>query len=121
MVLAGGGLVPNTTAQGLAAAAVAASAVNIGGGFTITQRMLDMFKRPTDPPEYNHLFAIPGAAMLATYAAGHFTGAFVRHGGGRAGGGLDTWGCCRPDGATPDPSARLHRSAQTRRQPLGQS
>ncbi len=74
MVLAGGGLVPNTTAQGLAAAAVAASAVNIGGGFTITQRMLDMFKRPTDPPEYNHLFAIPGAAMLATYAAGHFTG-----------------------------------------------
>ena len=43
-VLAGGGLVPNTTAQGLAAAAVAASAVNIGGGFTITQRMLDMFK-----------------------------------------------------------------------------
>lgn len=37
--------------------------------------MLDMFKRPTDPPEYNQLFAIPGAAMLATYAAGHFTGA----------------------------------------------
>ena len=37
--------------------------------------MLDMFKRPTDPPEYNQLYAIPGAAMLAVYAAGHFTGA----------------------------------------------
>lgn len=36
--------------------------------------MLDMFKRPTDPPEYNQLYAIPGLAMLATYAAGHFTG-----------------------------------------------
>jgi hypothetical protein len=40
--------------------------------------MLDMFKRPDDPPEYNKLYAIPGAAMLATYAAGHFTGTRVR-------------------------------------------
>jgi len=28
----------------LAATAVTASAINIGGGFTITQRMLDMFR-----------------------------------------------------------------------------
>jgi H+-translocating NAD(P) transhydrogenase len=74
MVLAGGGLLPSTTAQALAGTAVAASAVNIGGGFTITQRMLDMFKRPTDPPEYNHLYAIPAGAALATYAAGHLAG-----------------------------------------------
>jgi H+-translocating NAD(P) transhydrogenase len=53
---------------------VLASAVNIGGGFTITQRMLDMFRRPTDPPEYNKLYAIPAAAMLATYTAGHVAG-----------------------------------------------
>ncbi|KAI3433374.1 hypothetical protein D9Q98_003191 [Chlorella vulgaris] len=74
MVLAGGGLLPHTTAQTLAAGAMLASAVNIGGGFTITQRMLDMFKRPDDPPQYNKLYAIPGAAMLAAYAAGHYTG-----------------------------------------------
>lgn len=37
MVLAGGGLLPHTTAQTLAAGAMLASAVNIGGGFTITQ------------------------------------------------------------------------------------
>ena len=37
MVLAGGGLVPGNTAQTLAAGAMLASAVNIGGGFTITQ------------------------------------------------------------------------------------
>ncbi len=60
IVLAGGGYLPSTTAQGLAALAVLTSAINIGGGFTITQRMLDMFKRPTDPVEHNYLYAIPG-------------------------------------------------------------
>lgn len=39
------------------------------GGFLITQRMLDMFKRPTDPPEYNYLYAIPGAAFIGGYGA----------------------------------------------------
>ncbi len=34
-----------------------------------------MFKRPTDPPEYNQLYAIPAGALLAAYAAGHFMGA----------------------------------------------
>ena len=37
MVLAGGGLVPGSATQALAALAVLVSAVNIGGGFTITQ------------------------------------------------------------------------------------
>ena len=36
--------------------------------------MLNMFKRPTDPPEYNALYLIPAAAALGTYAAGHFLG-----------------------------------------------
>ncbi|KAG2488659.1 hypothetical protein HYH03_012821 [Edaphochlamys debaryana] len=70
MVLAGGGLIPDTPARGLAALAVGASAINIGGGFTITQRMLDMFKRPTDPIEYNHLYAIPAGTLVAGYLAG---------------------------------------------------
>jgi H+-translocating NAD(P) transhydrogenase len=74
MVLAGGGLVPHTAPQWLAATAVAASAVNIGGGFTVTQRMLDMFKRPTDPPEHNSLFAIPAAALIGGFVAGRIAG-----------------------------------------------
>lgn len=37
MVLAGGGWLPGNAAQALAALAVLVSAVNIGGGFTITQ------------------------------------------------------------------------------------
>lgn len=35
----------------------------------ITQRMLDMFKRPTDPPEYNYLYMLPGAAFIGGYGA----------------------------------------------------
>jgi H+-translocating NAD(P) transhydrogenase len=38
MLLLGGGLVPDTLARRLAAAAVVTSAVNIGGGFAITQK-----------------------------------------------------------------------------------
>ncbi|KAK9824598.1 hypothetical protein WJX72_011597 [[Myrmecia] bisecta] len=74
MVLMGGSYMPHTTSQALATTAVLASAINIGGGFTITQRMLDMFKRPDDPEEHNHLYAIPAAAMIGTYAVGHLAG-----------------------------------------------
>ena len=45
MLLMGGGYMPSTTSQALAATAAFISAINIGGGFTVTQRMLDMFKR----------------------------------------------------------------------------
>ena len=38
MLLLGGGVLPTSVAQSLATAAVLTSAVNIGGGFTITQR-----------------------------------------------------------------------------------
>ena len=53
ILLMGGGLMPHTTAQWFAATAAFISSINIAGGFIITQRMLDMFKRPTDPPEYS--------------------------------------------------------------------
>ena len=39
------------------------------------QRMLDMFRRHGDPPEFNHLYALPAAATLGVYAAGQLTGA----------------------------------------------
>ncbi|KAG8145050.1 hypothetical protein E2320_013433 [Naja naja] len=38
-------------------------------GFLITQRMLDMFKRPTDPPEYNYLYLLPGTVFVGGYGA----------------------------------------------------
>uniref|UniRef100_A0A3B5B7Y1 NAD(P) transhydrogenase, mitochondrial n=1 Tax=Stegastes partitus TaxID=144197 RepID=A0A3B5B7Y1_9TELE len=69
LVLMGGGLTPSTLPQSLALAAAFVSSINIAGGFLITQRMLDMFKRPTDPPEYNYLYALPGAAFVGGYGA----------------------------------------------------
>ncbi len=70
----GGGYLPTTTAQGLAATAAFISAINIFGGFQITQRMLDMFKRPDDPSEHNYLYAIPGLGFLGAYLAAHMAG-----------------------------------------------
>jgi len=40
----------------LAASAVLVSSVNIAGGFLVSERMLNMFRRPSDPVEYNYLY-----------------------------------------------------------------
>jgi NAD(P) transhydrogenase len=48
LILMGGGYYPNNTVAGMAAVAAFISSINIGGGFVITQRMLDMFKRPSE-------------------------------------------------------------------------
>merc|ERR1719305_262171 len=67
MLLMGGGLYPTNTIQALAAGAAFISFINIFGGFIVTKRMLDMFKRPTDPPEYRAMMGIPAATFLAAY------------------------------------------------------
>jgi len=64
LCLLGGGYVPHTIPQFLAAASVLVSTVNIFGGFVVTKRMLDMFKRKDDPEEYNYLYAIPAATTI---------------------------------------------------------
>jgi NAD(P) transhydrogenase len=75
MHLMGGGLFPHTTAQWLAATSVFIASINIFGGFLVTQRMLEMFRRPTDPPSFNHLYAIPGGLFAAGYIASVAAGA----------------------------------------------
>lgn len=45
LLLMGGGYYPTNTIQALAATAAFISFINIFGGFLVTQRMLDMFKR----------------------------------------------------------------------------
>lgn len=74
LLLMGGSIVPHSTAQYLAATAALVSSINITGGFIITKRMLDMFKRPTDPQEYHYLYAIPGALFVGGYAATNMAG-----------------------------------------------
>uniref|UniRef100_A0A8C5TRM8 proton-translocating NAD(P)(+) transhydrogenase n=1 Tax=Malurus cyaneus samueli TaxID=2593467 RepID=A0A8C5TRM8_9PASS len=69
LVLMGGHYLPENTSQSLAVLSAFISSVNIAGGFLVTQRMLDMFKRPTDPPEYNYLYLLPGGVFVGGYAA----------------------------------------------------
>ncbi|KAI2623082.1 NAD(P) transhydrogenase mitochondrial precursor [Hypoxylon sp. NC1633] len=75
LFILGGGYVPETIPQALGAASVLLAFVNISGGFVITKRMLDMFKRPTDPPEYPWLYAVPGVLFAGGYLAAASTGA----------------------------------------------
>ena len=70
----GGGLLPETLPQAFGAVSVLLAFLNIGGGFVITKRMLDMFKRPTDPKEYPWLYAVPGVLFGGGYLAAAATG-----------------------------------------------
>ncbi|KAG7132017.1 hypothetical protein HYQ45_009540 [Verticillium longisporum] len=71
----GGGIFPQTIPQVFGALSVLLAFVNISGGFVITKRMLDMFKRPTDPPEYPWLYAVPAAVFGGGFVAAAATGA----------------------------------------------
>lgn len=47
----GGGYLPETLPQCLGAASVLLAFVNVSGGFVLTKRMLDMFKRKCSSPD----------------------------------------------------------------------
>uniref|UniRef100_UPI00398F1A0E NAD(P) transhydrogenase, mitochondrial-like isoform X2 n=1 Tax=Pristiophorus japonicus TaxID=55135 RepID=UPI00398F1A0E len=68
LALMGGRYTPGNTPECLALMAAFISSVNIAGGFLVTKKMLDMFKRPTDPPEYNYLYLLPSGAFVGGYA-----------------------------------------------------
>jgi NAD(P) transhydrogenase len=74
MLQLGGGLTPGTVPESLAATAVFLSAINLAGGTVVTKKMLDMFRRPDDPPEYNEYYLLPGAAAVAGSGALFATG-----------------------------------------------
>jgi NAD(P) transhydrogenase len=85
----GGGLLPHTFPQFLGAASVflanlskhtvtfeVAGLINIDifGGFLITKKMLDLFKRATDPPEYGWLYAVPATVFAGGFVWAASTG-----------------------------------------------
>jgi len=70
----GGGIIPYTIPQFLGSIAVLISSVNIFGGFLISKRMLDMFRRPTDPPEYSYLYTMSGAGMVGSLLYANYSG-----------------------------------------------
>lgn len=59
MCMGGGG---GAMAQGLAQASVAISAVNIGGGFLVTKRMLDLFRKPGEE-DHTVKYLLPAAGL----------------------------------------------------------
>lgn len=75
LFILGGGYVPETIPQMFGAASVLLAFVNVAGGFVITKRMLDMFRRATDPPEYPWLYGIPAVLFGGGLIAAHATGA----------------------------------------------
>ena len=84
----GGGWLPGTIPQALGAASVFLANLSellalapgrslrtdIFGGFLITKRMLDLFRRPTDPPEYSWLYTIPAAVFGGGFVWASSTG-----------------------------------------------
>lgn len=74
LFIMGGGYTPTTIPEYLGAASVLLAFVNVSGGFVVTKRMLDMFKRPTDPPEYPWLYAVPAVVFGGGFIAAASTG-----------------------------------------------
>jgi NAD(P) transhydrogenase len=68
------GLIPDTPAHWAGAIATLLSFVNIAGGFLVSGKMLDLFRRPTDPKDYFGLYAIPGGLLMAGVAGAGVTG-----------------------------------------------
>jgi len=55
---------PNPMASALAASAVGFSAINIGGGFLVSKRMLKLFQKAGEK-DYSYLMLAPGAVLVA--------------------------------------------------------
>nr|AAK18179.1 nicotinamide nucleotide transhydrogenase [Acetabularia acetabulum] len=78
IILMGGNILPQTTAQYLAAIAVLVSMVNVSGGFIMTSRMLGMFKikgaEEDSSEKYKFLYFLPAALFLGLYVYGMYNG-----------------------------------------------
>lgn len=71
---AGGTLIPDSPAHWMGALAVLLSFINISGGFLVSSKMLDLFRRPTDPKDFFELYALPAAIVLGGLGAAGFAG-----------------------------------------------
>jgi NAD(P) transhydrogenase len=63
-----GSAIPDSPAHWMGAIATALSFVNIAGGFLVSGKMLDLFRRPEDPKEYFEFYAVPASIILAGIA-----------------------------------------------------
>eukprot|EP00536_Pseudo-nitzschia_multiseries_P018046 jgi/Psemu1/328717/estExt_fgenesh1_pg.C_20840002 len=68
----GATLIPDSPAHWMGAVATALSFVNIAGGFLVSGKMLDLFRRPEDPKEFFELYGVPVGVLVAGLAASSF-------------------------------------------------
>ena len=68
------GLIPDSPSHWLGAVATVLSFINIVGGFLVSGKMLDLFRRPEDPKEYFELYALPVTLLLGGVAASGILG-----------------------------------------------
>eukprot|EP00538_Stauroneis_constricta_P012665 CAMPEP_0119547806 /NCGR_PEP_ID=MMETSP1352-20130426/1838_1 /TAXON_ID=265584 /ORGANISM="Stauroneis constricta, Strain CCMP1120" /LENGTH=1139 /DNA_ID=CAMNT_0007592843 /DNA_START=69 /DNA_END=3488 /DNA_ORIENTATION=+ len=70
-----GSIIPDSPAHWMGAFATMLSFINIAGGFLVSGKMLDLFRRPEDPKEYFELYAAPIAiSVMGLLAAGFGVG-----------------------------------------------
>ena len=62
-------IIPNSPAHWLGAIATVFSFINIAGGFLVSGKMLDLFKRPNDPKDYFEFYLVPAAIIIGGLAA----------------------------------------------------
>ena len=66
------GIIPDSPAHWMGAIATLLSFINISGGFLVSGKMLDLFRRPEDPKEYFEFYGIPAAILLSGAGAAAF-------------------------------------------------
>lgn len=69
-----GSIIPDSPSHWMGAVATILSFINISGGFLVSGKMLDLFRRPEDPKEFFELYGIPTAIALSGLAAAGFLG-----------------------------------------------
>jgi NAD(P) transhydrogenase len=68
-------IIPDTPAHWMGAIATALSFVNIVGGFLISGKMLNLFRRAEDPNDFFELYAIPAAVLIGGLGGSYLLGA----------------------------------------------
>jgi len=65
-------LIPDSPSHWMGAIATTLSFVNIAGGFLVSGKMLNLFRRPDDPQEFFEFYGVPVAIILAGLGAAAF-------------------------------------------------
>jgi len=66
------GLIPDSPAHWMGAVAIVLSFINIAGGFLVSGKMLDLFRRPNDPKDFFEYYIVPSGIILAGLFASGF-------------------------------------------------